>query len=156
MDGEDMRRISIKGVLIGGLTDLISSVTLGTLTAVVLILVFHLLGMPKAEMQKAIADAGHQQGLLWNAELAVGLGCSVLGGFVSAWLAKHDELLNGFLSSFLCVSLGVLQMAIGRGFHPFALQGVLLVASLVLSLFGGYLRARIKPWNRKSTESYQL
>ena len=33
--------------------------------------------------------------------------CSVLGGYVAARIAKHDELLKGELSSILCVASGL-------------------------------------------------
>jgi hypothetical protein len=43
----------------------------------------------------------HATPWLYGAQLLVGLACSVLGGYVAAWLAKHDELLNRTLSAFL-------------------------------------------------------
>jgi len=38
---------------------------------------------------------------------------SVLGGYVSARIAKHDELLNGALSSILCVGGGTYAVISG-------------------------------------------
>lgn len=139
-----MSRISVKGILIGGVTDVVSSIVFGSIAAVTLIVLFSLLRLPQTQIQWEIAEASHQRGLLWNVQLAVGLGCSVLGGFVAAWLARHDELLNGILLSFLCVSLGLIEMAIGKGWHPVYVQSLLLAASPLLSLLGGFLRRSLK------------
>ena len=54
----------------------------------------------------AIASLIHSSAWLYGLQLTIGLGCSVLGGYVAAWIAKHDEPLNGLLSSFLCAAIG--------------------------------------------------
>ena len=41
--------------------------------------------------------------------------CSILGGYVSARIAKHDEVLNGALSSILCIGFGVQALVNGTG-----------------------------------------
>src|SRR4051812_1419977 len=38
---------------------------------------------------------------------AVGVGCSILGGYVAAKIAKEKELLYGASSAIICTSLGV-------------------------------------------------
>ena len=86
--------------------------------------------------------------------LLVGLACSVLGGYVAAWLAKHDELLNGGLSSFLCVGLGIYTMASGKDSDAMWVQILMLIASPILALIGGIL---MRLQRRKSTmHSLQL
>jgi len=68
--------------------------------------------------------------------------CSVLGGYIAARLAKHDELLNGLLSSFLCVSLAVYTIASGKDTNTLWVQIFLLVASPAFALLGGDLMRR--------------
>jgi hypothetical protein len=72
------------------------------------------------------------------------MGCSVLGGYVAAKLAKRHELLNGALASILCILLGIYVVTSGKDPHPMLVQVLLVVISPALSLFGGYLRLRQK------------
>ncbi len=70
---------------------------------------------------------------------------SVLGGYIGALIAKHDELLNGALSSFLCVLSGV--YALFTGSHPvylILLEILALIISPLLGMLGGYLRFKQK------------
>jgi hypothetical protein len=78
--------------------------------------------------------------LLYGLESLISLACSVLGGYVAARVAKHDELLNGLLASFLSVSLGVHSLATGNDSGPLLLPVLLLTASPLCSALGGHLR----------------
>jgi len=82
----------------------------------------------------------HGSPLICSFQLLIGFLCSVFGGYVAAWIAKHDELLNGALSSFLCVLLGIATVTLAKDFSPIATKTLLIVASPVCGLFGGYLR----------------
>jgi hypothetical protein len=73
-----------------------------------------------------------------------GLVCSALGGYVAAWFSKHDELLNGGLSSFLCVLISLSQLTKGNYYYPQPVRVLLLVAAPAFAIFGGYLRLRQK------------
>ncbi|UGY17847.1 hypothetical protein HAP48_0010650 [Bradyrhizobium septentrionale] len=66
--------------------------------------------------------------------------CSILGGYVSAHIAKHDETLNGALSSILCVGFGIYALVNGTG-HLW-LHLLYLPLSPALGALGGYLRSR--------------
>ena len=76
--------------------------------------------------------------LAWSSILG-GL-CSVLGGYVSARLSKHDEVLNGGLSSVLCIGSGVYALLSGAG-HVW-LHLIFLPVSPALGALGGFLRVR--------------
>jgi len=141
-----MARISIKGVVIGGLTDVFLSFLLG----MALIVLLFVLRIPRDEIHAAISAASRQQGMLWDVQLGIGFLCSALGGFVAARIARRNELLNGVLSSFLCISIGLFEIATSEGRHPVALQLVLLAASPLVSLLGGYLRLR---WRLSQAET---
>jgi len=65
--------------------------------------------------------------------------CSVFGGYVAAWIAKHDEVLNGALSSILCVGSGVYALLGARAAGDAALHLALLPLSPALGALGGYL-----------------
>lgn len=86
------QRVSIAGVVIGGTTDVFASMVLA-LPALIYI---------QARGSATIASAIHPGSWLYWLQTAIGFGCSALGGYVAAWIAKRDEMLNGLLSSFLC------------------------------------------------------
>jgi hypothetical protein len=78
--------------------------------------------------------------LLFGLQSLMGLVCSVLGGYVAARVANHDELLNGLLACLLPVALGIFSLATSKNSGPLFLQVLLLVASPLCSRLGGHLR----------------
>jgi hypothetical protein len=137
-----MRKVSIKGVFIGGIVDVVSSIVLGLPFGFYAMSKVDLSNIPKDQKSAALAVVVHQDFPLYLGELVVGLLCSVPGGYVAAWLAKHDELLNGGLSSFLCVFLGIYTMVSGKDPSALWVQTLLLLASPVFALIGGELMRR--------------
>ena len=140
--GEAMSKISMKGVLIGAVVDVITSVLLGVPLAIYAMSKLDLTHTPKEQIGSALTAAIHGSIPLHLAELLVGLCCSVLGGYVAAWLAKRGEVLNGALSSFLCLALGVYAVASGKDSNAHWVQVLLFVGSFACASLGGYLRLR--------------
>ena len=103
-----MNKISVKAVLIGGITDIVATVIL-TIPLIVYMIATEFHGSPKD--QAAVMAVIRANALLYGLQSLVGLACSVLGGYVAARVAKHDELLNGLLASFLSVAFGVYSLA---------------------------------------------
>jgi hypothetical protein len=131
-----MGRISIKGVLIGGVIDTFASALTGVLVAIIVVSASHLAHVPR--------EVFHRHGILYLVLVLNGLAFSVLGGFVAALLANHDELLNGGLSSSLSLLISILFMARGIDRHPIIVRLLLLAAAPVFAVLGGYLRLRQK------------
>jgi hypothetical protein len=92
-----MNRISLKGVAIGNIADIVATYVV-MLPLIIYIVVSS--GLPPAEILK-------ESTVFYVSYAILGGICSVLGGYVSARIAKHDELLNGALSSILCVGGGM-------------------------------------------------
>jgi hypothetical protein len=67
---------------------------------------------------------------------------SVLGGYVSARFAKHDEVLNGALSSILCIGNGLYALISGSAADHLWLHLLFLPLSPALGALGGFLRSR--------------
>jgi len=134
-----MGRVSVKGVLIGGVVDIVASLILGLLIEIYAMAKFGVLTAPNAQARAALLNASVPLRLT---QVAVGLLCSLLGGYVSGWVAKHDELLNGGLSAFLCVALGMYLIVSGNASDALWVQLLLLVASPALAVVGGDLRRR--------------
>jgi hypothetical protein len=135
-----MKKVSILGVLVGSVTDVSTSFILGIPFGIYALSKVDLAHTPKDQLQSAITAAMHANAMLYWAQLSVGLFCSILGGFVAASIAKRMELLNGALSSFLCVGLGIFTVIAGKGFDPIIVQILLLISSPLMGLLGGYLR----------------
>jgi hypothetical protein len=138
-------RISIPGVLIGGITDVVSSSILGVPLVIYVTVKFDLLNSPRGH---DITSMIHATPWLYGLQLAIGLGCSVLGGYVAAWIAKHDELLNGLLSSFLCTAIGLYSILLGKDSQSLLAQILLLAAAPAFAFLGGYLRQTQKRISR--------
>jgi hypothetical protein len=63
---------------------------------------------------------------------------SILGGYTAATIAKHDELLNGALSSFLAMLWAFCTLST----NPLFLVILTLITTPLLAALGGYLRTR--------------
>lgn len=122
--------------------DVLSSTLMGIPLAIYAVSKVDLAHTPKEQLGSAIAAVSHATPWLYGTQLLLGLACSVLGGYVAAWLAKHDELLNGALSSFLCVMIGIYSIASGKDSHALWVQILMLMSAPVCGFLGGYLRLR--------------
>jgi hypothetical protein len=133
-----MRRISFLGVIVGGVVDIASSSIAGITLGIVLVML-HPVAHQSAEQIRATLQ--NSPALFWSGEV-VGLLGSVLGGYVAALLAKHDELLNGALSSWLCIGIGLVSLA-GVFAGGDVLQTLFAIAvSPLAAMAGGLLRRR--------------
>jgi len=136
-----MSKVSLKAVVVGAITDIVS-----TNIAMIPILIYFVATridfarLPHDQVQPAISAALQSQGPLFVIGLVVGALCSVLGGYVGARLATHDEMLNGSLTSFLCVAIGLYSLSRGNASGSLPLQLLGFISSPALGLLGGYLR----------------
>ena len=135
-------KVSLKGVLIGGIVDVVSSSLMGVPLAVYALSKVDVAHTPKEQLGPAIVAVSHGTPWLYGMQLLVGLACSVFSGYVAARLAKHDELLNGTLSAFLCVAIGIYSIASGKDSNAHWVQILMLISDPVCGFLGGYLRLR--------------
>jgi hypothetical protein len=136
-----MNKISIRGVVVGGVIDIVATVILTLPLVVAYAIPTELTPTPKdlLQAQAAVMATIRASPLLYGLQSAIGLACSVLGGYVAARVAKHDELLNGLLASSLPVALGVYSLATADS-GELVLPVLLLMASPLCSGFGAHLR----------------
>jgi hypothetical protein len=133
-----MKRISLKGVAIGSIADIVSSNIIGLLLAAYILI---------SSVPSGLADGPANQVLMASSfyrvsVIILGALCSVLGGYVSARIAKHDDVLNGALSSVLCIGFGVYALLSGSAAGHLGLHLALLPVSVALGALGGYLSSR--------------
>ncbi len=131
-------RVSMVAVALGGITDVVAS-TIFSIPLLIYVMVKYEVGRG-AQSSAAIVSSIHSNAWLYGVQLGIGLGCSSLGGYIAARIAKHDELLNGTLSSFLCTLIGIYSLMSGKDSQPLVVKCLLLIAAPVFALLGGYLR----------------
>ncbi len=137
-----MKRVSVMGVVVGAVADIVASNVAAFPILVVAATKVDVRSLPKQEQGHALLQAVQATHSLFAAQLLLGSACSVLGGYIAARIAKHDQVLNGALSAFLCVGLGVYALlAKSDGFSPLT-HAALFVASPLCGALGGYLAER--------------
>ncbi|HET9409816.1 MAG TPA: hypothetical protein VFO39_21450 [Candidatus Sulfotelmatobacter sp.] len=130
-------RISFVAVALGGITAFVASAIL-TLPVIIYVIVrYDLLHAP--EGSAATAYSIHSSAWLYGA-LAIGIGCYVVGGYIAARIAKHDELLNGLLSSFVYIPFGMFSVFSGRDSQWVFMRIFPVISAPAFALLGGYLR----------------
>jgi hypothetical protein len=137
-----MSKLSIKGILIGAITDVVATNIFLIPLVIYIVATGDLSGMPEAKMQSAIMAALADDGFIHSIQLVIGCACTVLGGYIGARIAKHDELLNAGLTSFLCMGGGIYSLISGAGDMPLWQHVSLLLFTPALAVLGGYLRLR--------------
>lgn len=135
-----MSKLSLKGVVVGGVTDILATSILSIPAIVYSMRNIDLAHASQAQIQTAMTAALQANTPLYLVQLVIGMSCSVLGGYVGAKLSRHNELLNGSLTSFLCVASGLYALAAGQGSGSLFLHLLGFVGSPALGLLGGYLR----------------
>jgi hypothetical protein len=114
-----MRGISIKAVFLGGLTDIVASTILGIPLGIYVVTSHSLTNLHKDALRSAVVAAVHASPSLYAAQLLIGFGSSILGGFVAAYLAKENKRLNAILAAWLCVGIGIRALVTGQdGISP--------------------------------------
>jgi len=139
-----MKKISILGVLLGALTDIVSSMFLGIPLGLYAASKVDIAHMQPDQVQSAIIAIMHNSIPLFFTQLLLGSFCSALGGYVAARIAKHQEILSGGLSSFLCVGIGIYSIIAGTDHNSLLVKVLLFIASPAFGLLGGYIRFRQK------------
>jgi hypothetical protein len=136
-----MGNFSLKGVAVGGIVDVVSSGFAGVPLAIYAMVRSQATSLPEAQRTAALTTAMHAPGI-HAAAMLIGALCSVLGGYVAATLAKRGEVMNGALSAWFCVAIGIYSVAWGSGSVSALQQVVTFVLSPLLGALGGYLRLR--------------
>jgi len=84
-----MAKVSVKGMVIGGLTDIIATVVL-TIPLVIYVIMDQLHAATKQPLEVAVTAALYASPILYGLQSLMSLGCSILGGYVAARVANHD------------------------------------------------------------------
>lgn len=137
-----MKKISIKAVLIGGVVDVFSPAILALPLTLYVMSRLDVTHIPQDRLSAAVTAAMHGNPLIYGIQLALGMAGSALGGYVAGLIARHDHMLNGALSSWLCLAIGVYTLSAGKNSHSLTMEILMLASSPVLALCGGYIASR--------------
>ena len=135
-----MRRVSILGVIVGGIVDVVTSNIVAIPIVIYVMAKNDLLHLPPHERQTALLAALHHGPALYITQVALGTLCSLLGGYIAALIARHDQPLNGALSSWLCIAMGIFTIFFSKTHVRSAEDIVLILLSPAVAYAGGYLR----------------
>jgi hypothetical protein len=139
-----MRRISVRGVLVGGILDIVASFVTSIPVMAVAFVQLQLMQLPEPERAAALMKAMGPGSSYYLIGLTLGSACSVLGGYVAARIAKCEERLNGAVSAWLCMLSGLYSWWTGAYAVTAMAHIGYLILSPVMGALGGYLRERTK------------
>lgn len=135
-------KVSIPGVLVGGFTDVVTSFLIGIPLAAYAVFKSRAASGVGAVAAETTYARMHAHPAISAIQLLVSLLCSAFGGYVAAAIARHDERLNGTLSCWLCIGLGLALLPLGLNKDPWWLQALFMLLSPVMGFVGGDLRLR--------------
>jgi hypothetical protein len=127
---DDTRRIRVKAVALGALTDICGSVVVGSVLGLVTGIVLVARGVPPNEL------SAHLEGpAVLVPGLIIGFGFTVLGGFVAGRVSKHREVMHGGLVGLVGLIWGLLFWGAG----PLWYQLISVVGIIPFGMLGGRL-----------------
>jgi hypothetical protein len=135
-----MTRISVQAILAGGLTGLLVTNLLAIPFVAFVVMNAGLTRLPKDQMQVALAATIPANGALHAMQILLGLIATGIGGYAAAWIAKHNQVLNGALASWTCIAVGLSTILSRENSMPLLINVGLMLASIACAAFGGYLR----------------
>jgi hypothetical protein len=139
-----LKKISYKGVVIGSVTDIVTTNILAIPFVVYVMTTRHLGTLPKDQIAGALTQVLQNDPVLFSTQLLIGAICSVLGGYVAARISNKYELLNGALASFLCVGFGIYAILSNSSAMPLWQHIAGFIVSPAIACFGGYIRMKTK------------
>ena len=96
------------------------------------------------QIENAIRDSP----VLFGVQTALGLGCSILGGYIAARLAKQDEMENAIAASLISVAVGIYLLIAG---DPDSIWLTAFSTAITPFFYRLGAQARIKEVTKKST-----
>lgn len=137
-----MARVSLKGVLIGSITDIVASNIFQLPLAIYVTVQLTNEPISSEQMNDAVMLALKNDPIYFTAGVIIGGLCSVMGGYIAGIIAKHNEVLNGALASFLCVLSGIYAMVGGGSVYAWWQHIFFIFLSILLSSLGGFIKYR--------------
>jgi hypothetical protein len=130
-----MYSVSVKGIVLGSLFDLVVSFVFG----IVLIFVLTVSNGGNPDVAMAAMNSGG-----WFAfQMVVGFALTVIAGYLAAWIAGRGEMINGTLSAVFTMAIMIPMMAGQPLPWSMTVMVILYILTPLFGLLGGYLRWRL-------------
>lgn len=134
-------KVSVRAVIIGSVSDIVGTNVWGVVLGIFLVSRYNLASMPQSQIGAEITATLRSEPL-FAVNLLVGALFTIMGGYIASSIARRNEILNGALASFLCVSVGIFSLVTGSSGDPLWLQVFWLPVSVGLAMLGGLLKAK--------------
>ena len=135
-----MRRVSLLGVGAGGIIDIVATNVVSFPVLVYAAIKVDLTRLPQEQQVAALVDYMQSHSYLFIISMILGSLSSVLGGYVAALIARHDDALNGALAAFLGVTFGLVSLGSNENTLPVWVHIAFVPFSLALGALGGVIR----------------
>jgi hypothetical protein len=139
-----MARVSVKGMSVGAVMGIGATYALSIPLMALAIVRLDLMELPEPEFDAALMRALAPGSPYHLVGLVLGSACGILGGYVAARIAKHDERLNGALSAWLFMLLQTYNWATGGSTETGLAHIGYLVLNPAMGALGGYLWERMR------------
>jgi len=128
-----MKGSSVKAIVLGVLIDIGGSAAI----SILLMLAYGFIAAADGDSSEAITRLGElrQNSWPWIASSVIGLGFSVLGGYVCARIARQRELLLGCILAAISTTFGLIVSA---SYYSAAMNLLLAVASVASIMVGAW------------------
>ena len=126
----DNRRVNIKALVLGVLTDFGGSLLVGAVSGAIVGIILSFKGTPQNEM-----DAYLNGPIVLIAVVVIGWGFTILGGFIAGRVAKRREILHGGIVGFI----GILLCLLFWASTPLSLNVISLICIVPCGMFGGHI-----------------
>jgi hypothetical protein len=136
------KKFSFIGIVVGAIVDVVGSNVWGFVIMMFIVFKYRLVSTPPSELTGAITSIMTHDPLIFILNLIIGGGFTLLGGYVAAHIAKHNELLNGACAAIYCVGAGLFAILSGMDTYPIWLSLLFLLADPALGMLGGFLKAK--------------
>ena len=135
-----MRRVSLLGVGAGGIIDIVATNVAAFPVLVYAAIKVDMTRLPQEQQVAALVEYLQSHSYLFVITMILGSLCSILGGYIAALIARHDEVLNGALSAFLCVTFGLVSLGSSENTLPAWVHVAFVPFSIALGALGGAIR----------------
>ncbi|MBC7793096.1 MAG: hypothetical protein H7Z43_05270 [Clostridia bacterium] len=130
------------GILIGGITDVATSMLIYFILAIIVAVQLDPTGQPADVRGAAVVSAMNTSQSVTVASWILSYIATLLGGYVAARIAREQEVRVGALSSWTCLALGALVMASASSVMPRWQLALIVGSTPFIAGLGGYLRLR--------------
>jgi len=136
----DEKKLNIKAVITGWLVDTFGSFTAGILIGIVVVAIMASKGMAQNQMEEELFNSK----AFYNISLFVSFSFTFIGGYVSAFIARADELKHAFMTGALSLITSLLLTSVLTP-QPHGTSSYLILTFVIpFAVLGGYLRKTTK------------